>query len=274
MDVNATIRRLDDLPLIEYRSGKTSPEDEPEKLLTRIYMGIAPPVGRTPGYCCVVGEEYDGDPMQRDRQKIILDDAYALNPEDFPDEICQRCEVTALEYEHPTIYSLQRAAIALKDVYQPEVMIAPPGEPIFLKTLISAEGLCYYDEEQEHHYQDWFPCLRLQYEVGVLAAKTEDSEQASALIDALFQRGLLMVSPLYQKMQTQWPAISRAVGLVLLEMQNTDITFEVRQRQKEDGYVALDASEQSAYNRQVDEEIAALADALGGHFEQGYVRQD
>ena len=55
----------------------------------------------------------------------------------------------------------------------------------------------------------------------------EDREQASALIDALCQRNLLQVSSLYSE-RPQYPAITRAIGLVLMQMQNTDITFDVR----------------------------------------------
>ena len=100
----------------------------------------------------------------------------------------------------------------------------------------------------------------------------EDREQASALIDALCQRNLLQVSSLYSE-RPQYPAITRAIGLVLMEMQNTDITFDVRGSRVEEGYLPQRDSEAelNEYNRQTDEEIAALAAAFGGRFkEEGY----
>ena len=58
-----------------------------------------------------------------------------------------------------------------------------------------------------------------------------------------------------------------------MEMQNTDITFDARGSRVEEGYLPQRDSEAelNEYNRQTDEEIAALAAAFGGRFkEEGY----
>ena len=58
-----------------------------------------------------------------------------------------------------------------------------------------------------------------------------------------------------------------------MEMQNTDITFDVRGSRVEEGYLPQrdSAAEMNEHNRQTDEEIAALAAAFGGRFKkEGY----
>ena len=62
------------------------------------------------------------------------------------------------------------------------------------------------------------------------------------------------------------------VADVRMGMQNTDITFDVRNSRVEEGYLPQrnSAAELNEHNRQTDEEIA-LAAAFGGHFkEEGY----
>ena len=49
---------------------------QPNYFCTRIWIGVVPPEdidGQfVPGYACVVGEKFDGDPMQREREMVVL----------------------------------------------------------------------------------------------------------------------------------------------------------------------------------------------------------
>ena len=59
-----------------------------------------------------------------------------------------------------------------------------------------------------------------------------------------------------------------------MEMQNTDITFDVRGSRVEEGYLPQrdSVAELNEYNRQTDEEIAALAAGLWRALQGGGLR--
>ena len=300
MNPMARIRRRKDVPLVEvYTDGDFS--HEPDLVCTTIIMGIAPPEARGPGFACVVAEIYDGDPMQRERQKIILDGDVALNPRDFVKklsrrnraerarfqamgatptgvvpgrvtkaDVCEEWKIDESEYSEPTLYSLQRAAVCLKDLYEPEFAVAP-RIPHFLARLRYTDGLGGYDEEQKQHWPRWFPCKPIDtrfadseqprgWEIGVLGDESESErppenrDYQQWLLDTLVSRELLKVDDRLNKSiwnahEDDWPSLKRAAGLALVEMESYDSTFIVRRVEHPDGYAERSKEEQEEIDK-------------------------
>lgn len=71
---------------------------------TRIYMGIVPPAGHEPGYCAVVGEQFDGDFEPKHRRLFVLDEGVC-----FPN----------VEPSQALIQDLMEVTQALKNIYLP-----------------------------------------------------------------------------------------------------------------------------------------------------------
>jgi len=141
--------------------GRPLEEQIPDFKATRIFMGIVPPEGRSPGYACVIAELYDNDPAQHTRERVMLDEGIALDPDDFSPEERLQFGVHPKSIEHPTIESLRRAIVALKDLWLPDlVIIPPPDDGTFARIVKTTEGLTSYDRRMEAHFQYWFPFYR------------------------------------------------------------------------------------------------------------------
>ena len=283
MNTRVRVRKRADVPLTEVWFRLTDKQwalrdtphmPDPDVVCTRILMGLAPPEETSPGYACIIAEVYDGDPMQRERHKILLDEGHALNPDDFSEANRETYQITKEEYRLPTLYSLQRVAVALKDLYEPDYALGPK-DVFFLQRMRTTDGLSYYDPHQEAHWSTWFPLMRPHRpEVTIVGDEErrpeEDREYGRRLSIALFRRDMFRITPnctLYQTVREDRKPIMRAVGLVLCEMERVDYTFDVRRMEHPDGYQAptrrqMDEAAERA--REMDEMLAAYADAMGG----------
>lgn len=257
-------------------------EDQaPDLKLTRILMAAVPPIERAPAYCTVIGEVYDGDPRQKSRLRIVLDEAVALDPADFNEEEQLKFEVHPKSMDYPTIDSLRRAVVALKDLWLPDLFILPPPEDQSFNRIIRAtEGLAGYDRRQDAMFPYWFPFYRRDqpvYREGVVVDRTEplvgfavpEEEDATInyqIVENLLALDNLQVSSsckLWHTLEHWREPMRRAMGLVLHWMQDTDMTYLMRSwTQPEVGYtdmIEAGRKESRLLQQQIDEEIAAIA---------------
>jgi len=230
--------------------------------VTRIFLGVVPPKGRSPGYACVVGEVFDNDPAQHTRERVMLDEGIALDPADFTDAECLKFGVHTKSIDHPTMESLRRAVVMLKDLWLPDIIIVPPpGDDTFGQLIRITEGLTHYDRRMEAHFQYWFPHYRVDQPdgkgghteplAGVVAPEEEDEELNAQIVKNLFSLDLLTIQDYpederddptrpcrhYHQRREQWDTIHRAMGLVLHHMQDMDMTFAMREwEDTEEGY--------------------------------------
>jgi len=250
MNVNVTVSALANDELIEIDEG-----DGPV-VYTRVWMGLVPPKGLEPGYACVVGEVYDDDPRQKPRPKILLDEAQALSPDDWPSETVEKyhdlfytdiegsdpgCVMEAAKASNPTLHDLRIAAVSLKDIYMVRQGITLPHHIPFTAFLRATEGLCLYDEHIDpEQYKDWFPTFRsFSRSMPIIdeVPMGDDEEYGRQLVETLLGRNELHVNEhckLFQNSHLAHPV--RAVGLVCSAMQVWDYSFKIRDVQINDGY--------------------------------------
>ena len=179
MNPNVKMRHLRNPPVIEV----TSPLFGDPLYFTRIYMGIVGPT-HEPGYGVIVGEEWDGDPRQKTRPKVILDEVTALRPADLLDRYPDLEPWHDLLYvksrgadgeetlrdrsDIPTLDDLRPALVALKDIWHPPGIyikehpddeeewerlplpaVTSPGDENFVQYLRATDGLEIYDKGDE-----------------------------------------------------------------------------------------------------------------------------
>ena len=216
----------------------------PNYFCTRIWIGVVPPEDSngesSPGYACVVGELFDGDPTQRDRKRIVFDEGIALDPADFSpkERLCFGMRDDALQL--PTLYTLRDAVIALKDLYWAERIFCPPGNPRFHQFIQSTDGLYAYDPRYgDGRYQKHMPFFvsRRRLCSGVLQVEHEERAHNLKLVDSLLALDLIEIrSHCKLFWERKLPTAYRAVGLVCAEMQMSDMTYRIRQMHFSDGY--------------------------------------
>ena len=232
---------------------------DPDYVFKRLWMGIAPPEGDTPGYCCIVGEGYDPDARLDKPSFVLVDEASYLEPADFTDftgEEQKQFGITAEAAKYPTQEDLRDAAIALKDLYHPELCWCVPA-PAFMAYLRRGEGLSWYDEVNYHLWPQRFPLLRQTYysgpphrrerhvrtrrdphTVGIVGdgpdTPDEDREYGIVEVKSLLAKKRLEivryfrydeagnvieeVPCLFSERRDQWPSIYRAVSWVIFSM--------------------------------------------------------
>lgn len=247
MDRRVQVRRPPHSPLTAVYSDPPPGLDldklAPNFLMTRIWMGVVPPEAERqggvekvhPGYACVVGEVYDANPQERHLPKIVLDEAVALNPADFNEEEIRRFRLTDKEYRYPTLFSLQQAIIALKDIWWPSQVLVPPETALYETLLFNTDGLCQYEERLgERLYQSWHPFFKSKRRVaqGIIKVEHENRAYNEGLIDALMGRDLLEVyTDCTILLDEQTPPARRAAGLVLAQMEKFPQWQQIRQRE-------------------------------------------
>lgn len=263
-------------------------EDQVHDLeVTRIIMAVAPAEGRAPAYACVMGEIYDGDPMQRARKRIVLDEAVALDAADFDEEEQLRFQVSEKDLIYPTLEGLRRGLVALKDLWRPSHLILPPPEDSdFCRLIRATEGLSSYDRRQAALFPYWFPFYRKDVPViregtvvdhteplvGFAVPKKEDPEVNDQLRENLFSSDMLLISDtnrddprrpcrLWHTMEQWHGPMKRAMGLGLAWMQDSDMTYQIREwTTPEVGYIDVrQATEKEAklLQNDLDDEIAS-----------------
>ena len=224
---------------------------EPSYYCTRIWIGVVPPEDvngeHCPGYACAVGEVYDGDPMQRDRKRIVLDEGVCLDPADFSPKERLYYGIRNDQTSHPTLYTLKDAVLALKDLYWAEAVFVPPGNPRFFRFFQSTDGLFSYDsrygDARYKRHQPFFVSRRRTCN-GVFQVDHEERAHNLELVNSLLDTGLLDI---YTNLTNFWdrrlPTAYRAIGLVCAEMQLHDMTYAIREMSFSDGYEDYDDTE-------------------------------
>ena len=255
MDRTVRVRRRRKPPLLAVYHDIKGQADlnklEPAYFCTRIWIAVVPPEDVqdevVPGYACVVGELYDGDPMQRDRKRIVLDEGIALDPKDFSARERIYYGLRDDELTHPTLYGLRNAVIALKDLYWAERVYVPPGNPRFFRFFQQADGLFGYDPRYgDGRYKRVMPFFvsRRRTCDGVFEVDHEERLHNLELVNSLLDKGLLEI---YTDLTLFWersmPSARRAIGLACAEMQLTDMTYAIRKMQFSDGYDEIEPTE-------------------------------
>jgi hypothetical protein len=279
MNTNVRIRKRQDPVLWSVYQDPDEDLDldfqNPDLTLTRIWMGVVPPESTSvrastgaverkfsPGYACVVGEVYDRDPMQKERERIILDEGVCLDPADFTLEARNLYGIRPDERKNATLTSLRQAVVALKDLWLPEKIMCPQDNDRFYRFIQNTEGLWNYDSRYgDHYYKERMPFFvsRRWLSYGVVQVKAEDREYNMHLVDSLLSQNRLIfyddLTLFYdEKLHTSY----RAAGMVLAEMQLFDMTYAVRDYEIGDGYAVENPQDMDNLREEMDEDIDTL----------------
>lgn len=196
-------------------------------LYTRIWMGITPPKGAQPGYCAVVGEEFDGDFGPKQRRLFVLDEGVCLTGD----------PTVAL------IPDLMEAACALKDIYFPvheresdqkstggdRRLCHNPGDQQFIVELLKMKWCIstYPDEDEvpDHILRERQPFYASRDRIAPLfeAPYAHDEDYTIKAVESLFSRNLLHHHQCCEILaEGQYRTPLRAIGLVCLALQTYD----------------------------------------------------
>ena len=261
---------------------------------TRLWMAAAPPDETGPSYACVVAEIYDGDLAQKDRPKLLLDETVGLDPADFTDDECEKYaiypphiieKIRAGDLQHEettTLGNYRRGVVALKDLYRPNMLFVP-GQGLdwsqetyareiqtnkFFRQIVYTEGLQIYDTRFEDDFEKWFPFGGARHRIGIQTVR-EDADFDQRIVDNLFAIDALQVAStcrLFHARST-WAPIRRALAIVLAQMQDQDLTYQMREWDEgEKGYTEaakMERDEKEALERAMDEAIADAAFQAG-----------
>ena len=277
MDRTVRVRRRRKPPLLAVYHGISGDVDldkiPPSYYCTRIWIGVVPAEDDgdevAPGYACVVGELYDGDPMQRNRKRIVMDEGIALDPADFSARERLYYGLRDDVMEHPTLYTLRDAVVALKDLYWAESILVPPNNPRFFTFFQNTDGLASYDarygDARYARHMPFFVSRRRKCN-GVFHVDAEERIHNKELVSSLLISNLLEICA---ECGIFWgrrpPTAERAIGLVCAEMQLNDITYAIRKMSFSDGYDEYEPSEEQvdakSHARAAAEDLAWWADA-------------
>ena len=218
---------------------------------TRIWLGVSPPKGTDPGYCAVVGEEYDGQNRAVQRKLFLLDEAVAL-------------EVDASQALLPDLFA---AVAAAKDLYQAKLLYLDPREEQFLHDLQQLRwGICAYEadlNDDELHKRFPFFARRGRVTSPVPAPYGDDEEYGRRVVGSMMGRGILKHHPCCEVFKSRsYLTPHRALSLVCLAMQSWDWNTVIGDEQPSDGYQDLadvdDADELPSAWELADNEMARL----------------
>ena len=185
---------------------------------------------------------------------MLVDEASYLEPADFTDlteEEQAQFGITAEAAKYPTQEDLRDAAIALKDLYHPELCWCVPA-PAFIAYLRRGEGLSRYDYANWHLWESRFPLIgqihyvrgerrwrvpENPYTVGIVGdgLDTPDEDRKYGIVEVkslLAKKRLEIVRynrydeagnatpvlSLFSERRDQWPSIYRAVSWVIFSM--------------------------------------------------------
>ena len=254
MNPTVTVRRRQEPPLTAIWHKATKETDlekvPPDLLMTRIWIGVAPPEGKFPGYACVVGEVFDNEPAQSIRKRIVLDDAMCLVPDQFTAARRKQLQLPDTMPKVPTLHQLRQAVIGLKNLWWPNLIYVPPDNVAFFQYFRSTDGLFSYDERYgEGQYRMWHPYhVNKSYltdavvRAGRIDPQTEqyreDQDFNVGLVNSLLGMDRLTVAEdlLWWEHNNTRPSVNRALGMVLNEMEYHDMTYAVRDYRISDGY--------------------------------------
>lgn len=209
-------------------------------LYTRIWFGVCPPYGSEPGYCAVVGEEFDKSFGPKQRRFFQLDEGVILDGDPS----------IALMPE------LMESIAALKDIYMPSdrnplgggdsrIWVDPANDQFYNDLLDSWWGISSYADEgeREDELKARFPFFASRERVGSVvmapfAAQTGGfGDYAVKVVDSLFARGMLHHHKCCRVWSDgQYRTPHKALGLVCVALQ-TYRWSEVYEDQRDfDGY--------------------------------------
>ena len=225
---------------------------DPDYTFTRLCMGIAPPEGDTPGYCCIVGEKLGLDNAWDESSFVLVDEAIGLQPAFFSKEEQEKFGITAAAARYPTQEGLREAAIALKDLYGPQLCWCVP-EPHFINYLRRGMGLTWYDYERWHLWEHRFPFIKgptgrkrlpqHPHTVGIVGGDDvlpENREYGLLELNSLSaeerfeiarynhydaEGKATLVPSLFLERRNQWPAICRALSWVITNMRQSPVMY-------------------------------------------------
>ncbi len=254
--------------------------DAEAQLYTRLLLGIIPPAedGSEEGYACVVGEVYDEDPRQKQRQIVLLDEAVALDPGDFPPHIVSShwdrfyrevtrdgVETDIAHKDSPTLSDLQQAAIALKDLYHPApdspwrltmpgwilphkpADATPQSADPFVTSIRATWGLQYYPDHiyEDYDYAEWFPTFRssaLRASIGSSPPQGSNPAANRELVETLLARDDLLHNAHcvhFTNSNKQLP--HTLVGALCAVFRAQDWAYYLREKSDDyDGYQTID----------------------------------
>lgn len=267
-------------------------DSESYREFTRLWMSVMPPLEDEPAYACVVGEVYDQDHRQKSRQKIILDEAQCLRPEDL-----ERAGLDPMQWEEllyvpevegrprrpksdlVTMEDIRPALIALKDLYgeddpsrkpgnNPLFLVVPPGpaNSPFVRWIQITQGLTFYSPgEEPEQLKKWYPFFKGTDRQAIMLVETpfyrDDPEYAMRVVEALVARDELMALPgldLWATKTLKNPM--RAVSLICAGMAAMDWSFHIQEWEESDGYTAPPTqAEEDELLEELDRERAGLA---------------
>lgn len=284
----------------DWPQGKV-PDLAPDLRATRIWMAAAPADDTGPDYACVIAEVYDGDPLQRDRLKMMVDEAVGLDPDDFTEDERFRFRIRPhqqvreeVEGERairgcgcpvcsPTLGEFRRGLVALKDLYRPAILLLP-GNGLdwsndtyrremevnrFFRQVVMTEGLQRFDRGLLHKLENWFPHMT-DHQVGIMTVR-EDEVFDKRIVEHHLRADLFKVTDtckLFTRALTNRPQ-ARAVQLALARMQDQDLTFDLRNHMPTgtEGYEEVTRKrtrEELELEKQVDAELRAGLEMIGG----------
>ena len=210
-------------------------------LYTRVWMGVWPPRRSEPGYCAVVGEQWDGKFSSRDRPYTLLDEGVGL-------------ETGPSEALLPDLFD---AVCALKDIYKVDSIYVPPNEPQFLSDLQRTRwGICSYppeDEVSERELREVHPFFVSRGRIGppIEAPYADDEEQVFRTMQALLSRNKIQVNQVCQIfLEDRYRAPFLASALATNAMQSVDWNERLGDQIDYDGYPMEPPTEEEEEHRE------------------------
>lgn len=283
MDRRARVRRVRDSPFTLVYSdpppGVRLDKIRPNFQMTRIWMGVVPPQsdskGWWPAYACVMGEIYDRN--SPDKACLLLDEAQALNPADFPDipdDTLEEMGITEVGYRNPTSFHLRQAIVTLKDIWWPSQVLVPKDDPEFYDYVLRTDGLTRYDDRRgDSFYRRRYPLFvskERKANEGVVQVEREYYRgQSSKYIDGMAaQKAFEYFEENRIFGEEQAPTALRCVSMVLSEMQWRDSSYildSVFRNTNSEGYgFTPESAEADEERTEASEHIATWREMFGG----------
>ena len=242
-------------------------------LYTRIWMGVTPPKGAQPGYCAVVGEEFDGEFGPKQRRLFVLDEGVCIDGDP----------------SMALIPDLLEAVSALKDIYFPvheresaadstggdRRLCIDPRDETFLEEMMKLKWgiIGYFDEEDgvgDTYLKERFPFWASRDRVAPVfkAPYADDEDYLVKAVESLLSRGLLHHHTCCEILsEGQYRTPLKALGLVCLALQTYDWQEQLADPREFDGYPVEDPTvpHEEVAKRLLERKVMGLMYLVGSH---------